>query len=692
MRLQVSTAFALFTRMAYSALRPVIERIRPRSRIRSLPVREASGLQASWSHSSEMLFRASVALVVVFAACGLRAETSNSAVLTISPEQCVWRVGDNPSWAASAFDDSAWQPYSTWNPQSPDPRIWIRCQADLSSLRNTVQPALQVALYAAYEVYVDSHRIGSAGNLATGRFTMDTVRAWPIPGDLVQPAVIALRITRRIVSKVPSGPVPPLKVEAGAANSLHDRRSSVILAQVGPLLIPAVCFGIIGVLGVVLVPLWLNDRGRRELLLLAIVCAFMSVLYLNYMGPASFFPYSVAAYFSLWAVPAIILNVAIVLFFFTLAGSRVPLVIWILLIGGNGLWLPAMIEGLLPPAQALSLDIVRSHQLEAIGDLAHLFQYFAPFAAFLPWKKLSHRMKPLAACSMAWGVANMILFAVRSTSARIFGIPDLYARWSGEIYDTLAVTFLAVVVALLILLFNEQQQTTRERAILAGEMRAAHQVQSMLAPSVLDTAPGMHVEVAFHPVREVGGDFYSCRVLGQNRQRILIGDVSGKGAAAAMTAAVLIGATQQHDQDSPAALLEHLNCAMMNMRLGGFATCLCAELSATGALTIANAGHLAPYRNGEEVKIDSGFPLGIASDTAYTKSTFNLCPGDTLTFVSDGVVEARDKTGELFGFDRAAAIATESAKSIAHTALSFGQQDDITVLTLRYAPAEVQHV
>ena len=165
--------------------------------------------------------------------------------------------------------------------------------------------------------------------------------------------------------------------------------------------------------------------------------------------------------------------------------------------------------------------------------------------------------------------------------------------------------------------------------------------------------------------------------------------MSGKGAAAAMTAAVLLGAAQGRNADSPTALLEHLNPVLTNMRLGGFATCLCAELSATGTLTLANAGHLPPYRNGEEMELDSGLPLGITADATYNEVTFDLSPGDSLTFIPDGVVEARNASGELFGFDRTAAISHQAAEEIASAAQSFGQEDDITVLKLHFAPAEV---
>ncbi|MGC2636641.1 MAG: PP2C family protein-serine/threonine phosphatase, partial [Acidobacteriaceae bacterium] len=128
-------------------------------------------------------------------------------------------------------------------------------------------------------------------------------------------------------------------------------------------------------------------------------------------------------------------------------------------------------------------------------------------------------------------------------------------------------------------------------------------------------------------------------------------------------------------------------------RVGGFATCLCADIAPSGVVTLANAGHLAPYCRGQEVPVLSALPLGLsaAAQPAYDETRFTLEPGDTLTFLSDGVVEAQNATGELFGFERARSISTQSAQSIAAAAQAYGQSDDITVLTLTFAPAEVMH-
>src|SRR5260370_41292219 len=107
---------------------------------------------------------------------------------------------------------------------------------------------------------------------------------------------------------------------------------------------------------------------------------------------------------------------------------------------------------------------------------------------------------------------------------------------------------------------------------------------------------------------------------------------------------------------------------------GGFITCLCARIGTDGSTILANAGHLAPYRNSTGIHLESGLPLGMVPDVAYCESSICLAPNDQLTFVSDGVLEARNPSGELFGFDRTAAISIQSANAIAAAAQAFGQE------------------
>lgn len=223
---------------------------------------------------------------------------------------------------------------------------------------------------------------------------------------------------------------------------------------------------------------------------------------------------------------------------------------------------------------------------------------------------------------------------------------------------------------------------------LQVEFEAAREVQERLVtppPHV----PGFRIDSVYAPATHVGGDFYAIRPLDAGGLQIVVGDVSGKGLRAAMTVSAIIGALRAMPRLTPTRVLIDLNRSLAGSVGQGFVTCCVAQIAADGQLTIANAGHLPPYRNGEELVLPSGLPLGITADAAYTESTLHLAPGDTLTFLSDGVVEAQNATGELFGFDRARQISGESAASIARAAQQHGQSDDITVLTLQFAPAEV---
>ncbi len=165
---------------------------------------------------------------------------------------------------------------------------------------------------------------------------------------------------------------------------------------------------------------------------------------------------------------------------------------------------------------------------------------------------------------------------------------------------------------------------------------------------------------------------------------MVIGDVSGKGMPAAMMVSLLVGTalTLAESTTSPSEILTGLNHRLQGRSRGGFTTCLVLRADSSGTLIIANAGHIAPYLGGKELTLNNGFPLGLSAQSTYTEGIFQLAAGQQLTLVTDGVVEARDKTGALFGFDRTAAMSSQSADQIAKTAELFGQDDDITVPTL----------
>ncbi|HEY2472904.1 MAG TPA: PP2C family protein-serine/threonine phosphatase [Terracidiphilus sp.] len=614
-------------------------------------------------------------------------------MINVSPQQCVWHGGDNLAWAAPNLDDSSWLPWRDWKSQAGQPHFWVRCHADLSQLRDDAHPAIQVTLHSAYQLFLNGVLIGAEGNLHNGNSSLDAIRSYPAPSGLFGPGpvTIALRTTDRGALLIGGQyrdiieDLPP-QVGAGDVILLDAIRARVVLARAAQFAPTAIAFGAIGVLSIVLLFLYFQDRSRWELLFLSIVCLSHAILRINELNTAALVNYSVSAGLVIVGLGNTALTAAEVPVFYSLARLRMPRIVFGLVVAASAIYIPTCLSALAAGNQPRWTASFNTDFLRPFSVLAHFAISFVPFFVFGPWPKIPRRMRPLAALCMLWGAADIIWFVALASSMSIPGVPDLFARWGLTFLAARAFTTAAVLAALLALLFREQRQAVEERAILAGEMHAAQQVQQLLAPAVLDALPGMSIEVAFHPIREVGGDFYDSAKLPPNRQRILIGDVSGKGAAAAITAAVLIGAARRREGDSPSALLEHLNLVLSDMCIGGFATCLCAELSVDGVLTVANAGHLAPYRKGEEVHIESGLPLGIAAGADYAETQFRLEPGDRLTFLSDGVVEAQSADRELYGFERTRQMSTESAKDIANAARAFGQEDDITVLTLTFAP------
>ena len=249
-------------------------------------------------------------------------------------------------------------------------------------------------------------------------------------------------------------------------------------------------------------------------------------------------------------------------------------------------------------------------------------------------------------------------------------------------YDDLSMLFFLVSIGPVLLFRHRRITLEHERA--TAELEAARDIQQRLVPKLIPALTGCHIEAAYLPAEEVGGDFYQILPRSDGSVVIAVGDVSGKGLKAAMTGVLAIGAlrTLAFEGLDPAAILTRLNAELVRAANDGFVTCICGVFTSCGTLRFANAGHLAPFCNGREIDVPGTLPLGIDPQTIYEDSTLMLQPTDRLTLLSDGVVEAQNATGELFGFERTCQISEQTAQSIAEQARRFGQTDDITVLTL----------
>jgi hypothetical protein len=250
---------------------------------------------------------------------------------------------------------------------------------------------------------------------------------------------------------------------------------------------------------------------------------------------------------------------------------------------------------------------------------------------------------------------------------------------------------LAIGVLVLRRFVNTQVVQRLERQTIDQELEQARELQQhVLVPEPVESKHFI-VETAYHPARTVGGDFFQIVPYADGSLLVVIGDVSGKGIAAAMLVAVLVGAirTRAEETADPAAILHTLNQRLLGRAGSHFATCIVAHLLPDGTVQIANAGHLSPYQDGRELELPGALPLGIHADDIYETLRFELLPGQHLTFMTDGVIEAQGPAGELFGFQRTQSISNQSAPAIADTAKNFGQEDDITVLTLTLIPEAV---
>jgi serine phosphatase RsbU (regulator of sigma subunit) len=250
-----------------------------------------------------------------------------------------------------------------------------------------------------------------------------------------------------------------------------------------------------------------------------------------------------------------------------------------------------------------------------------------------------------------------------------------------------ALVILVPAMAMQIHKINQRFRDEQER--LRGEMEAARHVQELLVPSQAINVLGFDIDASYHPATEVGGDFFQLFSASDGALLLVVGDVSGKGMKAALLVSVIVGALQNRRSDEPAVLLGELNAVLLSRSQGGFTTCSCALFTVDGFLTIASAGHLAPYRNGQEVASPAGLPLGIDAAAHWTELRIELEPGDRVLWVSDGVVEARNGERDLFGFGRTQELTKRSAAGIAEAARHFGQEDDITVVSITLEPVPV---
>jgi steroid delta-isomerase-like uncharacterized protein len=244
------------------------------------------------------------------------------------------------------------------------------------------------------------------------------------------------------------------------------------------------------------------------------------------------------------------------------------------------------------------------------------------------------------------------------------------------------------------------EQERIERELLEHELRVAQRIQQASLPKEVPKLEGWQINPYYQPAREVGGDFYDFHLLSDGRVGLVVGDATGKGVPAALVMSTTCGMLRLAAQSysSPGVMLQRVNEALVaDIPSSTFVTCFYAILDPkSGSLIYANAGHDVPYlhRNGDAEELRArGMPLGLMPEMSYKEGEASLGEGDSVLFYSDGLVEAHDPKGEMFGFPRLRALVAEHAEewSLGNFLLEelysfvgegWEQEDDITLLTL----------
>ena len=247
-------------------------------------------------------------------------------------------------------------------------------------------------------------------------------------------------------------------------------------------------------------------------------------------------------------------------------------------------------------------------------------------------------------------------------------------------------------------------QEIRERELVEQELELARSIQQASLSKEVPTLEGWQIAPFYRPAREVGGDFYDFFKLDDDRVGVVVGDATGKGVPAALvvsaTSSMLRAVARVLGASSPGEVLSQVN-ETLSARIpqNMFVTCFYAILDPKSAtLSYANAGHDLPYLRRSDGDVEElrarGMPLGLMPGMGYEEGEISLAEGHCVLFYSDGLVEAHNPRGEMFGFPRLRELVAEhgEVRSLGNLLLeelytfvgeSWEQEDDITLLTLR---------
>ena len=537
-----------------------------------------------------------------------------------------WRfqIGDDPRWADPATDDSNWltvtldKPLAEQGFETYAGYAWyrLRIQPQQLTLGGGADAAPLHLLVTPYNVgqlsvYVNGVEAGHSRGMADSpRLYQSSPIDVPLPQSGSGPMLIAIRTWAAPGIPISHGLLD--RVEAGAAGDIADRLALAIARHWDQHVIAemVVCFLFLGVavLGFIL---YLAQRHHSEYLWLGLLCISVAVMgAVELLNQLALIPYGVFEVLSLWT--GRMFMAVTVEFVLRFAGT-----------GRRQFARGFQIAVLVLPFLSL-IGLQTTYQVLSISAEV-IFCGLITVLLFRAWRggfrEAGIMLVPFFLAATADSIDTVLDYmASRHWVSEMFA----YHRFHfGPIeYTTGLATYLIFLTSVIAVILYRFVRVSQDEQRSNAEIAAARSVQSMLIPTQLPSNSYFVLESAYVPASGVGGDFFQVLPVEDGSMLIVVGDVSGKGLQAAMNASTLVGAFRNELSHEPATILSHLNHVMFGSGAGldavvakdsvaSFATCLCARIYRNGTMEIANAGHLSPYRDGREVELPPGLPLGV---------------------------------------------------------------------------------
>jgi hypothetical protein len=617
-----------------------------------------------------------------------------------------FHTGDNPEWASPLLDDSAakgWEQITAdkpWGAQGHDSYEgfgWYRRHIRVTPAGG-VAPEFALLLAQvddAYEIYWNGTLVGGYGKLPPRPIWYYRPPQHTFGLGRLQSGVLAIRIWKAPLSSFDSGEiggleaVPLLGSPADiAAHKTSDDYEWMRSRQL--LFIITFLYGVVAVLGFVA---WLRDRRQWILFWMALFCfsPAMTTLIGTMRLPIRY-PVAIGLeqpFFALWDIALWFLLIWLLQF-----NEQKSLVRWVRyasILDMTASVLDAFVTLPLSNPRWQVPAQITDGVLTGVVTLVEVIPVVLVIRALAQRKRLDSTrwLVAIFAC-LAEGIEAVRTAAQQGERFTHWTLGEWLAApmftFNGNTVTSATVARTLLLLTLIYAIYRSSVENRRRQAAIEQEFKNARELQQILVPETLPELPGFALTSAYRPAQEVGGDFFQIIPVEGGSTLVILGDVSGKGLKAAMAVSLIVGATRMIAEytSNPAEVLAGLNRRLYGRLSGGFVTAIAMRLDAGGSCTLSTAGHPAPFLNQHELDIAGSLPLGLTADATYQEHCIKLQVGDHFALYTDGLLEARSHTGELYGFARLETLfATRpSAAQATEAAVSFGQDDDITVLTL----------